>query len=146
MEPIEKTVMVVEDHRLYQELIRAILNGGGFDTMVVETLQAAKNLCGLPFAAITLDLGLADARGFQAVKELRPLFPDIPLVVITGTIGEQDIFELLRCGADSCIRKPFHNGDVLQHVQRAIQMRSEFGRYTQLGRITQALDSHTKRP
>ncbi len=139
MEPIENTVLVVEDHRIYQELIRAILADGGYNTTIVESLAEAKNLSGLPFAAITLDLNLTDSRGFQALMELRPLFSDTPIVVVTGAISEWDVFELIRRGADSCILKPFKNGDILLHVERAIDMRDEMGRYIQFGRMARAL-------
>lgn len=133
------TVLVVEDQRIYQELIEQILHVGGYETLTADTLAQAERMVGLDFAAITLDLGLPDTERFSALVTLRHLFPRTPIVVVTGTISEQEVMEMIRLGADSCIRKPFQNGNILLHVTRAIDARDGLLRYTRLGRMARAL-------
>jgi PAS domain S-box-containing protein len=80
-------ILVVEDEDFIQLLLSTQLEDMGFDVEMTGSAAAAKNklalLQGQVDAAI-VDLGLPDAPGDCLVRELRTLYPALPIVIASG--------------------------------------------------------------
>jgi signal transduction histidine kinase len=80
-------ILVVEDEDLIQMLLSSQLEDMGFEVALTGSAAAAKNklalLQGQVDAAI-VDLGLPDATGDSLVRELRTLYPALPIVISSG--------------------------------------------------------------
>jgi signal transduction histidine kinase len=80
-------ILVVEDEDLIQMLLSGQLEDMGFEVEIAGSGAAAKNklvlLQGQVDAAI-VDLGLPDATGDSLVRELRTLYPTLPIVISSG--------------------------------------------------------------
>ena len=80
-------ILVVEDEDLIQMLLTSQLEDMGFEVEVTGSAAAAKNklalLQGQVDAAI-VDLGLPDATGDSLVRELRAVYPALPIVISSG--------------------------------------------------------------
>ncbi len=61
-------------------------------------------------AVILLDLNMPKKDGREALKEIKshPDFKRIPVVIITTSRAEEDVFRTYDFGANSFIRKPIH--------------------------------------
>lgn len=78
---------MVEDEVLIQIVATDILEDLGFKAEVAGTAAAAKSELALvagEVAAAIVDIGLPDAAGDALVKELRALYPALPIVVASG--------------------------------------------------------------
>jgi signal transduction histidine kinase len=80
-------ILVVEDEDLIQMLLSSQLEDLGFEVEIAGSAAAAKNklmlLQGQVDAAI-VDLGLPDATGDSLIRELRVLYPALPIVISSG--------------------------------------------------------------
>jgi signal transduction histidine kinase/DNA-binding response OmpR family regulator len=80
-------ILVVEDEDLIQMLLSSQLEDMGFEVEITGSAAAAKSklalLQGQVDAAI-VDLGLPDATGDSLVRELRALYPALPIVISSG--------------------------------------------------------------
>jgi PAS domain S-box-containing protein len=80
-------ILVVEDEDLIQLLLSSQLEDMGFEVAITGSAAAARSklalLQGQVDAAI-VDLGLPDASGDSLVRELRTLYPALPLVISSG--------------------------------------------------------------
>ncbi len=80
-------ILVVEDEDLIQMLLSSQLEDMGFEVEIAGTAAAAKGklalLQGQVDAAI-VDLGLPDASGDSLVRELRMVYPALPIVISSG--------------------------------------------------------------
>jgi len=65
----------------------------------LEILKATK------VDVVLLDLGLPDSRDLGSVKEIHKLYPDVPIVVISGTSSMSMIQEALQSGAQEFLVK-----------------------------------------
>jgi len=63
--------------------------------------------------AVILDLGLPDSMGSSGYMELRKAYPNVPIVVLTGSEPTGLEFMLLACGADAYLEKSFTSGSRL---------------------------------
>jgi PAS domain S-box-containing protein len=80
-------ILLVEDEDLIQMLLGSQLEDLGFEVAIAGSAAAAKSklalLQGQVDAAI-VDLGLPDASGDSLVRELRTLYPALPIIISSG--------------------------------------------------------------
>lgn len=101
-------VLLVEDSDVDALIAREVIRtlGEGVDVTRLETLADARRVLQPGrFELVVVDLGLPDARGLDAVRVLRPLDPDVPLVVLTGSEDVDMGPTAVREGADDFLVK-----------------------------------------
>jgi DNA-binding NarL/FixJ family response regulator len=101
--------LVIDDHPLIQEIVPAVLAKalGEVDVATESTLEA-----GIARASreeipelVVLDLGLPGCEGLEALARFRSKFPEVLLVVFSGTTDRASIVAALEAGADGYIPK-----------------------------------------
>ncbi|HUZ05877.1 MAG TPA: PAS domain S-box protein, partial [Candidatus Paceibacterota bacterium] len=120
-------ILHLEDEPDFAELVRSLLAQDGLDADVkrissreeLENALAAEN-----FDLIISDYHLPSFNGTEALKIVRQKFPDLPFILVSGTIGEQAAIESLRAGATDYIikQKPER---LPSAIRRAIQEAGE---------------------
>jgi signal transduction histidine kinase len=114
-------VLVVEDNAGDVELLRRMLNDrtlGVFEVTAVGRLsEAVTHLAAHPVDIVLLDLGLPDAMGLEALRAVHAVAPDVPLIVLTGSIDQATASQALQEGAQDVLIK----GGVADHsLQRML--------------------------
>jgi CheY-like chemotaxis protein len=87
MQTAPAAILVVEDEILIQMLAAEYLEELGFKAEVAGSAAAAKSKLALlkgEFAAVVVDIGLPDATGDALVRELRGIYPALPILVASG--------------------------------------------------------------
>jgi len=70
------------------------------------TLRQAKQRAALRhFDAVILDLGLPDCQGVDGLIEFKAAAPDLPIVVLTGSLSEETALRSLNIGAEDVMDK-----------------------------------------
>jgi DNA-binding NarL/FixJ family response regulator len=101
--------LVIDDHPLIQEIVPAVLAKALGEVAVTteSTLEAGiarASRDALP-ELVVLDLGLPGCQGLEALARFRSRFPDVPLVVLSGTTDRASILAALEAGAVGYIPK-----------------------------------------
>jgi signal transduction histidine kinase len=117
-------LLLVEDLPADAELMLAELHRGGLDADVERVDREDAYLAALNRS---LDIVLSDFNvpGFGALRALQLLkerAPEVPFIVVSGSIGEETAVELLRNGASDYLLKD-RMGRLPQAVRRAIDQR-----------------------
>jgi PAS domain S-box-containing protein len=103
-------VLVVEDTPDDAELVILALRQGGFDATWerVETSDALEAaLANGPWDAVLSDYTLPKFGAAAALKVVRATDPDLPFLVVSGTVGEEVAAAMMRAGANDYVLK--HN-------------------------------------
>ena len=101
-------ILVIDDHALVRDGISAMVKTIRADATVVEAdscragLEAAR--LG-PWFVVFLDLNLPDQPGFVALEQFRRLYPELPVVVISGQEDRQTVLRALDGGARAFLPK-----------------------------------------
>ncbi|MBI3891169.1 MAG: response regulator [Candidatus Wallbacteria bacterium] len=118
-------VLVVDDERDIRAVVRSALHrtkqfhvreaGGG-----VEALELARRE--RP-DLVLLDLGMPGMSGEEVCAKMRsdPELKRIPVVILTGMCGVQEMVRLFGLGVEGYLVKPFHIADLAQRVLQIIQ-------------------------
>jgi len=122
MEQHEKAlgVLIVEDNsldaKIITELFREIKNGNAFKLSFAETLEKAVAAARERAPDIVLlDLNLPDSYGPETLGKAEGLFPDLPIIVMTGFYEEHLGLDLIKKGAQDYLVKGKITGDWLAY-------------------------------
>ena len=102
-------VLLADDHPLFRQALRAAISRAQPDLVIEEvgTLQAARAALskGEDFALILLDLKMPDCGGFSGLLCLRSEYPQIPILVVSGSESPVTVSKTVALGAAGFIPK-----------------------------------------
>lgn len=111
--------LLAEDNLACQELLKSIVEEGGWEVAVAETgRQAIDHMEAGKYDILLLDLNLPDMDGFEVMQKARMLSPEMKVVVISGSIGVPETVRAMRMGAYECVAKPFRVNELLDILKR----------------------------
>jgi len=111
-------VLVVDDQVAVAEVVRDALEEAGYAVTLTSTGVSALNLIAYdPPDVVLLDLGLRDMLGLEVLDRLRARWPEIPVIILSGT-QDPDLAKSARArGAADYVTKPFELQRLLQVVR-----------------------------
>ena len=117
-------VLVVEDNAHTAYLLQFMLQRAGYDVLIAADGRDAQAVIDnvSPVDAILLDLMLPYVSGYQLISELRdsPTWHQVPIIVVSGKVLEQDVVRALDLGADDYVTKPFRPQELLARLRRQL--------------------------
>jgi two-component system KDP operon response regulator KdpE len=105
---VREKILIIDDDRALTEMLAQKLEPRGF-----EVLSAERGLDGLKMAyenhpdMVILDVMMPDMDGWETCRRLREL-SDVPILMLTGKVSEEDVVRGFLLGADDYVRKPFN--------------------------------------
>ena len=118
------TILVVDDEPQIAEIARDYLRLAGFDVIVAgDGVRALETARGRRPDLVVLDLGLPGLDGLEVARALRKE-SDVPIIMLTARVAEDDRLRGLEIGADDYVTKPFSPRELVARV-RAVLRRSE---------------------
>ena len=69
---------------------------------------------------VILDMKLPDESGSDICKKMKDINPNVRILHTSG-IGKELGNEILECGCDSCLLKPFHFEDLAKRVKELLE-------------------------
>ena len=147
---MQAKILIVEDERDIVELLRYNLQAAGFKTDYVRNgADALRRAVEKPPDLILLDLMLPEVDGLIVCSLLKsdPRTKNIPIVMLTAKIEEEDRVKGLELGADDYIPKPFSPREVVLRVAAVLRrikigQESEETQKIQTQGLTIDLDKH----
>lgn len=119
-------VLVVEDEEPIALMIKKALARDGLEVHHVDDGSRAMELAGeIEPAAIILDLALPGMDGWEILRRIRqhPTLGGVPVLLVTGQAGEENVVRGFQMGADDYITKPFSVAELRARVRRQILRR-----------------------
>ncbi len=117
-------ILVVEDEREIRDLIAVNLQRAGYRTLCAASVLEAEALLreDLP-SLILLDWVLPDTPGVLFARRLRsePRTAEIPIIMLTGRVREEDRIMGLEAGVDDYVTKPFFPRELLARIRAVIR-------------------------
>jgi DNA-binding response OmpR family regulator len=117
-------LLVVEDDRMFAELVSRALREQGHVVDVAHDYERARTLAFVQeYDGMVLDVNLPDGNGLTIVQDLRREGHATPVLMLTANDKPADVVRGLDAGADDYLAKPF-DLDVLRARVRALVRRA----------------------
>jgi DNA-binding NtrC family response regulator len=130
-------VLVVDDEENIQILLRAHLEGEGYEALAATNASSLQTSFDGPQPdVVLLDLQLPDGNGLELLPSIKRQWPDTEVIVLTGNATLDNAVQATKRGAFWFVGKPFNRPELLALIQRAAEHRSL---QAQAGKLRQAL-------
>lgn len=128
METVEggPPVLLVDDEPQFLVSCGLVLRAAGISPVVTvdDSLNVLKVLEGRMTAAVVLDLSMPHLSGMELLPILKERYPELPVIVMTGTNEVQIAVECMKAGAFDYLVKPVETARFVSSIRRALEVRS----------------------
>jgi two-component system KDP operon response regulator KdpE len=119
-EPIP-VALLVEDEPHIRRFVRSALEAEGWQIVEAALMQRGLIDAGTRKPnLVILDLGLPDGDGVDFIRDVRQ-WSEVPIIVLSARMHEQDKIRALDAGADDYLTKPFGVGELLARVRATLR-------------------------
>jgi two-component system nitrogen regulation response regulator GlnG len=117
-------ILIIDDNRDICDLLAHLLEHAGYKTQQGYDGSMAINLLSqCEPDLLLLDSVIPEPNGMAVLAKAHSMYPQLPVIIITGTAGILSAVCAIKAGAWDYLPKPFDNNRVLELVNRAVQTR-----------------------
>jgi DNA-binding NtrC family response regulator len=117
-------VLLIDDEPSIQFGFSAYLNKTGYQIQTAGAIAEARlKLAQDCFDIILLDLSLPDGNGLDLITEIRRNYPEVALVVITGTGDVPLAVKAMQLGADNFLTKPVDMNELNIYLGKSVELK-----------------------
>jgi PAS domain S-box-containing protein len=103
-----KRILLAEDNLFNANIARRFITGwGGEIDLVVDGRQALEFVARKKYDLILMDVQMPLLDGFACTRKIRKHFKDIPIIAVTASPKNEIINEIMACGMNDFVSKPF---------------------------------------
>lgn len=116
-------VLVVDDQLLYAEAIAVLLGmqeGIEVVGIAADGQEAIAQATDLRPDLVLMDIEMPRLDGISATRWIRRRLPETRVVVMTALTGEEYATRALKAGAEACVPKFSHAGDLLEAIENVV--------------------------
>ena len=119
-----KLILIVEDEPSIREMVRFALERAEFRVAEAGDAQAARvKIADAHPDLILMDWMLPGVSGVELARELKgaPLTKDIPIIMVTARVEEEDRVRGLNIGSDDYVTKPFSFPELIARIKAVLR-------------------------
>jgi DNA-binding response OmpR family regulator len=114
-------ILVVDDEPLYLRLLKVNLESEGYEiTTARNGEEALEMITQFSPNLIIMDVMMPKMDGISACERIRQ-FSDVPIILLTARVEEQDRVAGLNIGADDYVTKPFSATELVARVKAILR-------------------------
>ena len=120
-----RSILIVDDEYYILLNLSGILKANGIDNLITcqDSREVMKILAEREIAVLLLDLTMPHLSGQELLPRIREEYPQIPVIVITGTAEVETAVECMKLGVFDYLVKAIEESKLLSTVRRAIELR-----------------------
>ncbi|PPD29297.1 MAG: DNA-binding response regulator [Hyphomicrobium sp.] len=114
------TILVADDHELVRDSLVRVLRQELQPRAIIEADSLDTAIAALAGGGVTLamfDLGMPGLAGPHQLREIRERWPDVRVIVVTGSVERTHVLEALQAGVHGYIVKSARIAEILAEVR-----------------------------
>src|SRR5215510_6870564 len=115
-------ILVVDDDVEMRELVHDVLKARGHQVTTAGSGQEALALLAQSdFAVVLTDLRMKGMGGTELLTEIKRVYPDIDVILMTAFGSVETAVEAMKLGASDYLTKPVRSEEIVRVVERAVR-------------------------
>ncbi|MBI4594905.1 MAG: sigma 54-interacting transcriptional regulator [Candidatus Tectomicrobia bacterium] len=120
---MKPSVLLVDDDQAILFSFSRYLTKAGYVVKGVSSIAEGKEaLSGRQFDAIVLDMLLPDGNGVDWIPELRSIYPQTPVIIITAAGDIPEAVKAMRLGAENFLTKPVKMAELDFNLKKSLEL------------------------
>ena len=116
-----RSVLIVDDQADLVHVVRTILEGRGYSVdTALNGRDGVKLAEATRYSVILTDLGMPDISGWDVAGRVRQLYPDLPIVLMTGWASDIPPERLAEHEIQALLPKPFRSDQLLAVINKVL--------------------------
>ena len=108
------SILVVDDEQGIRDVMEELFVSEGHRVAcAVNGVEAVARAAGGGVDIVFMDIRMPKGDGLTALKEIKSLWPSMPVIIMTGYHSNEMTAKAQALGADACLLKPFNLNDAL---------------------------------
>jgi len=114
--------LVVDDSMVMRKVLARALSKAGIEDVdqARDGREAVAAVQKADYGLVLMDWNMPVKAGIDALKDIRALGKEMPIIMITTEAERPRVIEALKLGATSYFRKPFDPDDMASRIQEVI--------------------------
>ena len=124
-QPIEMSlqrirILIVEDDEYNKAIIATYLKSFNFEIFfALNGLEAVTLVRKIPdIHLILMDIHMPVLNGLDAIKQIKRIHPEIPIIIVTASFFHTDIEVIQNSGCDDYLIKPYSKADLISKIEK----------------------------
>lgn len=115
-------ILIVEDNDNLRKMIDIYLRQNNFETYLAKNgLEALDILENNIIDLIVCDIMMPKMNGFELIKELRCIYVDLPIIIVTAKESKEDKIVGFKLGTDDYMTKPIDLEELLMRIKALLR-------------------------
>ena len=118
-----RSILVVDDDEIMRSALKRILEGEGYKVLLAEDgLELSKVLETTRLDMVLLDVNLPWVDGFELCRIIKGhhSLKNVPLILVSGRKGKEDVERGFEMGADDYVTKPFDIDYMIEVINKSL--------------------------
>jgi DNA-binding NtrC family response regulator len=122
----ENSILIVDDELLIRDLLYDFFVNQGWQPSMAENGQKALAILEKDRIDLVLtDIRMPEMDGLELTSEMRQLYPDIPVIIMTAYPTVESAVEALRNKVSDYITKPFNINQLYKSVMAQLETKKQ---------------------
>jgi two-component system NarL family response regulator len=112
-------VLLVDDHPLFVDGLKALLGTRGFDVVgtAADGLEALEKARALKPDVVLMDIHMPRCDGLAATRAIKAEMPEVQVVMLTMSSDEESLFDAIKCGAGGYLLKTLPGAELVSLLE-----------------------------
>lgn len=126
--PNNHRILVAEDEAEVRGYLETALECFGYSVELAqdgEEALASLQSSQVPISAVLLDLIMPKRDGLETLREIRTMYSDLPVIILSGASSTTNAVAAMKSGATDFLDKPIDHQDLQEALARALKPKGE---------------------
>lgn len=122
-----KRILVVDDVKLFRDLVQVVLGGTGYQVLAAESGREALEMARRERPdLVLLDLYMPEMDGEATCRALRaePALAEVPVIMVTSGADAREVARCVEAGCDDYVLKPIRRGPLVRKITGLVDERA----------------------
>lgn len=119
-----KKILVIDDEPGIRETLKTLLKGEYALVLASNGQEGIRYFQEASPDLVLLDLAMPKMDGMTALKKLREISPDVPVIMLTATLTTKTAVEAMKIGANDYLTKPFDLEELKLVIAKELAVRA----------------------
>ncbi len=116
------SILILDDEPIVAKRLKPALEKKGYQVeSFTESSKALERVRNQKFDIVITDLKMEGISGMEFLEEVKKLWPDTAIIVITGFATMETAKESFKKGVFDFLAKPFKLGEIIEIVGKAVE-------------------------